>query len=149
VRELSPKISRQWRAAASGSSMRRLKPFFLITDIGFILYWIITLLHVIPAEYLFQDYTNPILVSWNWSFLPLDLFISGTGLVSLYLHKREDARWQPLALVSLVLTFCSGLQAISFWVLRQDFDLSWWIPNLYLLIYPLFFIPAFLRKQAG
>jgi len=125
--------------------MRRLKPFFLVTDIGFILYWIITLLHLIPAEYLFQDYTNPILVSWNWSFLPLDLAISATGLLSLYLHEREDQRWQALALISLVLTFCSGLQAVSFWVLRSDFDLSWWIPNLYLLVYPLFFIPSFLR----
>lgn len=128
--------------------MRRLKPFFLVTDIGFILYWLVTLLHLIPAEYLFQDYTKPILVAWNWSFLPLDLFISGTGLLSLYLHKRGDMRWQPLALVSLVLTFCSGLQAVSFWVLRSDFDPSWWIPNLYLLIYPLFFIPGFLRKDA-
>lgn len=125
--------------------MRRLKPFFLVTDIGFILYWLVTLLHLIPAEYLFQDYTNPILVSWNWSFLPLDFAISATGLLSLYLHKREDERWQSLALVSLVLTFCSGLQAISFWVLRSDFDLGWWIPNLYLLVYPLFFIPSFLR----
>lgn len=128
--------------------MRRLKPFFLVTDIGFILYWLITLAHVIPAEYLFQDYTNPILVAWNWSFLPLDLMISATGLLSLYLHKREDMRWRSLALVSLVLTFCSGLQAVSFWVLRNDFDPSWWIPNLYLLIYPLFFIPGFLYRKA-
>jgi hypothetical protein len=45
-----------------------------------------------------------------------------------------------MALISLVLTFCSGLQAIAFWILRADFDLSWWIPNLFLMIYPIFFI---------
>ena len=72
--------------------MRTLKFFFLITDIGFILYWLITLLHLIPPEYLFQDYTNPILTAWNWSFLPLDLFVSATGLTSLFLYRRGDER---------------------------------------------------------
>ncbi|MGI6187453.1 MAG: DUF5360 family protein, partial [Brevibacillus sp.] len=52
-----------------------------------------------------------------------------------------------LALISLVLTSCSGLQAISFWLFKGDFDPVWWIPNLYLLIYPLFFLPRFFREQ--
>ncbi len=125
--------------------MNRLKYYFLVVDVGFILYWLITLLGVIPNEYLFKDYNNPILVAWNWSFLPLDLFISGSGLTSLYLWKRNIKSWKPLALISLVLTSCSGLQAIAFWVLRNDFDPSWWIPNLFLLVYPLFFIPSFVR----
>ena len=123
-------------------SLKRLKYFFLVVDIGFIIYWLITLLKVIPSEYLFKDYQNPILVAWNWSFLPLDLFISGTGLASLWLWKADNQGWKPLALISLVLTFCSGLQAIAFWFLRDDFDISWWIPNLFLLIYPIFFIPG-------
>ncbi len=125
--------------------MNRLKYFFSVVDIGFIVYWLITLLGLVPDEYLFKDYHNPILVAWNWSFLPLDLFISGTGLSSLWLWRIKHNSWRPLALISLVLTFCSGLQAISFWVLRSDFDISWWIPNLFLLIYPLFFIPGFVR----
>jgi hypothetical protein len=129
--------------------VKTLKFFFLVTDIGFILYWLITLLHLIPPEYLFQDYTNPILTAWNWSFLPLDLFISATGLTSLYLYRRGDERWTNIALISLVLTFCSGLQAVAFWVLRSDFDPVWWIPNLYLLLYPPFFIVSLLRKKSG
>ncbi len=124
--------------------MKKLKPFFLITDIGFILYWVITGLHCIPNEYLFKDYKNPILVAWNFSFLPLDLLISFTGLTSLFLYSRGKKIWIKMALISLVLTFCSGLQAIAFWTLRLDFDLNWWLPNLYLLIYPLFFIPSLL-----
>jgi hypothetical protein len=128
--------------------VKTLKFFFMVTDIGFILYWLITLLHLIPPEYLFQDYTNPILTAWNWSFLPLDLFISATGLTSLYLYRRGDERWTNIALISLVLTFCSGLQAIAFWVLRGDFDPTWWIPNLYLMLYPPFFIVSLLRKKS-
>jgi hypothetical protein len=127
--------------------MKTLKPFFLVTDIGFIAYWLITLLHLIPAQYLFQDYSNPILTAWNWSFLPLDLFISATGLSALWAYGRRLEVWQPLALVSLTLTFVSGLNAIAFWTIRGDFDPTWWIPNLYLLVYPLFFLPRFLRGK--
>ena len=126
--------------------MEKLKPWFLAVDIGFIAYWLITLLHLIPGEYLFQDYNNPILVAWNWSFLPLDLFISATGLSSLYLWRKQNPAWAPLALISLVLTSCSGLQAIAFWIIRRDFDPLWWGPNLILLVYPLFFIPGIAKR---
>jgi Family of unknown function (DUF5360) len=124
-----------------------LKIFFWFTDLGFIAYWLITALHLIPAQYLFQDYTNPILTAWNWSFLPLDLAISATGLGTLWTYTRKLESWRSLALISLTLTFVSGLNTISFWLIRGDFDPTWWIPNLYLMIYPLFFIPKFLKLE--
>jgi hypothetical protein len=77
----------------------------------------------------------------------LDLFISITGFASLYAYRRKNSCWRPLALISLVLTSCSGLQAISFWLFKGDFDPVWWIPNLYLLNYPQFFLPRFFREQ--
>jgi len=120
--------------------MKTLRYFFLVTDIGFLLYWLSTLLHLIPSAYLFKDYGNPLLVAWNWSFLPLDMAISATGLTALVLHRRGQGSYRSLALISLVLTSCSGLQALSFWAIRGDFDLGWWVPNLYLLLYPLFFL---------
>lgn len=124
---------------------KKLRVLFLFTDIGFIVYWIVTIFALIPKAYLYQDYSNELLVIWNWSFFPLDIFISITGIYSLYLHKRHDLRWSQMALISLTLTFCSGLQAIAFWIIKADYDLMWWIPNLYLLIYPLFFIPKLLK----
>lgn len=54
-----------------------------------------------------------------------------------------------MALISLTLTFCSGLQAIAFWIIKADYDLMWWIPNLYLLIYPLFFIPKLIKTPTN
>ncbi|MFO1524466.1 MAG: DUF5360 family protein [Turneriella sp.] len=126
--------------------MKSLRIFFLITDIGFILYWVITLIGVIPASYLFKDYLNPILSAWNWSFLPLDLMISFSGLWSLRLMSKADARWKNVALISLALTFASGLMALSFWTIRHDFDISWWLPNLYLMLYPVYYI-VILSKQ--
>lgn len=125
--------------------MKALKTIFLIVDIGFILYWAITALHLIPPQYLYNDYTNAILVNWNWSFFPLDILISFTGMYSLYLARKQRTQWKVFALISLVLTFTSGLQALSYWVLARDFDLTWWIPNAFLLIYPLFFIPQLVR----
>lgn len=127
--------------------MKKLRIFFLITDIGFILYWLITLFQLIPQNMLFKDYTNPILVAWNWSFLPLDLMVSATGLYSLYLYHMKNEKWKKLSLISLVLTFCSGLQAISFWTLRLDFDLLWWLSNGYYIIYPLFFVKGLIRDN--
>jgi len=127
--------------------MKTLKPFLLVTDLGFIAYWMITLLHLIPNAILFKDYSNPILISWNWSFFPLDMFISATGLLSLYYYNKGNRIWMKFCLISLVLTFCSGLQALAFWVMRADFDWTWWIPNAYLLIYPLFFIIPLLQER--
>jgi len=125
-----------------------MKTLMVLTDVGFIAYWIITALHLIPADQLFRNYSNPILVDWNWSFLPLDLMISATGLSSLWFMRQQNAIWKPLALISLALTFTSGLQAIAFWTFASDFDINWWIPNLFLLVYPLFFIPRLVRETS-
>jgi hypothetical protein len=118
-----------------------MKVLMLITDVGFVLYWLITIFHLIPAELLFKDYTSPILVHWNWSFLPLDLAISATGLSALWLFHKQNALWRPLTIVSLTLTSVSGLQAIAFWLFAGDFNITWWLPNLFLLVYPLVFLP--------
>lgn len=126
---------------------RNLRFAFLGVDLGFIAYWLVTALHLLPPEYLYQDYTNPILVAWNWSFAPLDLLVSATGLTSLWLHRRNDARAIALAIISLSLTSASGLQAIAFWTLRGDFDPMWWIPNLFLLLYPAFFLPGLVQRK--
>ena len=114
---------------------------FLMVDIAFILYWLITYLQLLPPAFLYQDYTNPILVSWNWSFFPIDMLVSISGLVSFWLYRSASPQWTFFALLSLVLTVCSGLMAISFWIFRNDFDPGWWLPNLFLMIYPIFYIP--------
>ena len=125
---------------------KSMKILMLATDIGFILYWLITLFHLIPPDQLFRDYSNPILIDWNWSFFPLDILISATGLASLWLYYKKQSIWLPLAIISLTLTSVSGLQAIAFWLFAQDFSLSWWLPNLFLLIYPLFFLPRLIKQ---
>ena len=128
--------------------MKKLSIFFLAVDLGFLAYWGVTALHLIPKEYLYQDYTNEPVVLWNWSFAPLDFAVSVTGLWSLLLWKRNDARFQRLALVSLALTTASGFQAISYWAIKGEFDWVWWTPNLFLLIYPWFFIIPLVRQRS-
>jgi hypothetical protein len=125
-----------------------LRTLMWLTDIGFILYWLTIFTGILPEEYRYKDYSNEMMVDWNLSFLPLDLFISLTGLLSLYYYRRQKAEAPWLCLISLSLTFCSGLQAIAFWAIRGDVDLMWWVPNLFLMVYPLFFIPRLLKKGA-
>ena len=127
--------------------MKKLRIYFLVVDIGFLVYWLVTALHLLPKNYLYSDYENPIVVAWNWSFMPLDILISITGLTAIFLWKKRDSRWERLALLSLALTSASGFQAISYWVFRREFDLTWWTPNLFLLIYPWFFIPHIIGNK--
>jgi hypothetical protein len=108
----------------------------LATDLGFIAYWLVSGLHVLPPEWLYRDAGDPLMVDWNWSFLALDLLVSATGLAGLALARRGAPAALTLVTSSLTFTSASGLMAVSFWVLRRDFDPGWWAPNLFLLVYP-------------
>lgn len=122
------------------SQTKILKYLFIFVDLSFIIYWTITYFHLIPNEFLFSDYNNPIVVNWNWSFLPIDLLISFTGITSIYLYNKQSPIWTNIALISLVLTLSSGLMAISYWLFKGEYNLTWWIPNLFLIFYPIYFI---------
>lgn len=113
-----------------------LRAFLLSVDLGFLAYWLITGAQLLPADWLYAHHDDPVMVAWNWSFMPLDLLISATGLTAVFSARRRDARWLLWALLSLMATSASGLNAIAFWALRGDFDLGWWAPNLVLLLGP-------------
>ncbi|PXX60243.1 hypothetical protein DFR70_11083 [Nocardia tenerifensis] len=117
----------------------------LVTDVGFLLYWAIAFARLIPPEFAYKDYTNPILSDWNFSFVALDLAASATGLASLC----RTSGGRTLMTVSLTLTSTAGLQAIAFWALRGDFSLTWWLPNLFLLLFPIPALIALTCQPAG
>lgn len=116
-----------------------LPAIMLFTDLSFVLYWSMVVFKLMPDEYLFSDYKNPTISDWNYSFYPLDLLISVTGVASIVSWKRGSDLWRPLCLVSLTLTFCSGLQAVAFWAMRGEYDVGWWIVNIFLMAYPVVF----------
>ncbi|QQP14971.1 DUF5360 family protein [Lysinibacillus agricola] len=37
---------------------------------------------------------------WNWSFFQLDILISATGFISLYLIRRKNEKWKSFAFCS-------------------------------------------------
>lgn len=123
-----------------------LRFYILSVDLSFLVYWISALFDLFPEAWLFKDYYNPIISAWNWSFFPLDMFVSLTGILSFYLVKKGNISTM-LLLISLSLTFCAGLMAISFWMLTKSFDLTWWLANLYLVIPSVFFLMHLLKKS--
>jgi len=123
-----------------------------ITDVGMLVYWGLTALVAlsviaIPGEYLFKDYHDPRVMAWNWSFLPLDIMLSVTGLWSLRLERAGDSSWRMWSVISMTLTVCAGLMAISYWMIIGDYDPAWWIPNLFLMLWPLPFLFRLAHSQ--
>ena len=103
-----------------------------------ILYWIFAALVAleifkISPEYMYSDYTNPIVVAWNWSFFPIDIIFATTGLFARFGNITES-RQTLLSMFSLSLMFCAGLMAISFWVVQGSFEPFWWLINLWLVL---------------
>lgn len=129
-----------------------LRRFLAITDVLMLGYWLLTTLAalgviVVPPYALYRDYHNPLLIAWNWSFLPLDIAFSLLGLLAVR-QATHGRSWRGLAIASLVLTSCAGGMAIAFWTLRGDFDPSWWIPNLLLWLLPWWWLPNLIREVA-
>lgn len=118
-----------------------MKFFLVVTEIAMLLYWgLISLVSLgalsIPPEWMYSDHTNPLVVAWNWSFLPIDVLFSVTGLLAIYGNFSVKKK-QSLMIISLTLMFCAGIMAISFWAIRGEFDLFWWGMNIWLMILPL------------
>ncbi len=116
---------------------RGLRQLLLVTDLGFIIYWAVIILGLLPGTIAFPHYHDPTVQAWNWSFAPIDLTASGLGLLATHRAQRNDANARTLAVISLTLTATAGLMAIAFWAARGQFDLTWWIPNFALAIWPL------------
>ncbi len=106
------------------------KRLMLGTDLGFLAYWVATATGLIPP------YPHHILIDWNWSYLLLDLVASATGLTALWLSHRASDSARSLMLISLALTHAAGLTALNFWALRGEFAPAWWLPNLWLTVFP-------------
>jgi len=124
---------------------KSLRLFITVTDVLFILYWTMAALSelnllTIPRELMYADYDNPRVVAWNWSFFPLDIVFSLVGLAAVCASNKGHQCWRPLALISLTLTMTAGGMAVSYWAILGEFDPSWFIPNLLLVIWPLFFL---------
>lgn len=116
-----------------------------VTDVAFILYWTLAALSQvgviqIPPDWMYASYDQPDVIAWNWSFLPMDLAFSVFGLKAVAAARRGDPAWRPFAIVSLTLTMAAGGMAVSYWAILREFDPSWFLANLALVIWPLFFM---------
>jgi hypothetical protein len=132
---------------------KRLAGLILVTDTLFLTYWFFSLLHIfglfeLPASMMYGDFEEPRVFAWNWSFFPIDVLFSLSGLLAVRLSRRGDPRWRPVAIISLCLTFVAGFMACAYWAIFGEFDPAWFLPNLALVIWPLFFLPSLINAAA-
>ena len=99
------------------------------TDIGFIIYWALIIAGVFPAEVLFEEYDDPRVAAWNWSFLPLDIAASLTGLAAVRVMRRKLPAAPALLSFSLALTATAGGMAVVYFAQRGQFDPSGCCPT--------------------
>jgi hypothetical protein len=130
-----------------------LKIALTLTDAGFLLYWAIAALDIsgivkLPADWLYPNAHDPRVVAWNWSFFPLDIAFSVTGLWAVRAFVKGEGIWAPLALISLTLTIVAGGLACGYWLLLGEIDPVWFGMNLVLLVWPLVFLPSLVRQMA-
>ncbi len=123
------------------------------TDVLFLTYWSFSLLHLtnlisLPPSMMYGDFEEPRVFAWNWSFFPLDLLFSISGLLAVSLERRGDPRWMSVAIISLCLTFVAGMMACTYWAILGEFDPAWFLPNLALVIWPVFFLPGLIQAAA-
>ena len=118
------------------------KTVLLTIDFGFIFYWLLIALNLIPHEWVFQNYDDPNVRAWNWSFLPLDIAASITGFIGIK-GKGNLA----LLVISSTLTMVAGGMALAFWGIQGFFNLGWWLPNLFLFVAGLIFLVRLVNSQ--
>jgi hypothetical protein len=124
-----------------------------VTDVAFILYWCLAAFTQfgvldIPQGWMYANYLRADVIAWNWSFFPMDIAFSVFGLRAVAASRRGDPRWRPFAIVSLTLTMAAGGMAVSYWALLREFDPLWFISNLVLVIWPLFYMSALFNMPA-
>jgi hypothetical protein len=130
---------------------RRLAIALLVTDLTFLAYWSVSALQLVGIAdvspgMMYAGHLEPRVVAWNWSFLPLDIAFSLTGLAAVSASRRHHASWRALAIVSLTLTATAGGMAVSYWTLLAEFDPAWFLPNLAILLWPFAFLPDLVRQ---
>lgn len=108
------------------------------TEIGMLAYWLLAGalalgLVTIDPSLMYSDYQNPLVVAWNWSFLPVDVAFALTGLAARFASPPPAIRFR-LAIISAVLMLCAGLMAVSYWTIRGEFSPAWWALNIWLII---------------
>lgn len=122
------------------------KVFVWSIDIGLIVYWCLIIFRVLPPEVMFEGYEKREVQAWNWSFFPLDILAAFTGIIA---QTTQRLNAPVFLIISLVLTSVAGGMALAYWVVLGYYDILWWVPNLVLLVFPLWPLYQFVIKHEG
>lgn len=119
------------------------KAIVWVIDIGFIAYWSLIIFRALPPEVMFEGYELREVQAWNWSFFPLDILAAITGIIGQTTKRLNSS---VFLVISLVLTSVAGGLALAYWAVLGYFEILWWLPNLVLLLFPLWPLYQFAVK---
>ena len=120
------------------------KAIVWVIDVWFIVYWSLIVFRALPPEVMFEGYELREVQAWNWSFFPLDILAAITGIIW---QTTKRLNGSVFLIISLVLTSVAGGMALAYWVVLGYFDILWWLPNLVLLLFPLWPLYQFAIKN--
>ena len=120
------------------------KAIVWVIDIGFIAYWSLIIFRALPPEVMFEGYELREVQAWNWSFFPLDILAAITGIIGQTTKRLISS---VFLVISLVLTSVAGGMALAYWAVLGYFEILWWLPNLVLLLFPLWPLYKFAAKS--
>ena len=120
------------------------KAIVWVIDVGFIVYWSLIVFRALPPEVMFEGYELREVQAWNWSFFPLDILAAITGIIG---QTTKRLNGSVFLIISLVLTSVAGGMALAYCVVLGYFDILWWLPNLVLLLFPLWPLYQFAIKN--
>ena len=112
------------------------KRLLVAVDAGLLLYWTAVFLNLIPEHLRFKDYSNQVMLPDRQHQVPDPAAAALTVFLGAYLTRVGSRIGDLVLTVGLMLTFCAGFMAISFWSFYRDFDPLWWGPNALLMIIP-------------
>ncbi|MCK9268165.1 MAG: YvaD family protein [Alkaliphilus sp.] len=99
---------------------------------GYISYWILALLGVIPIEY-----SNANEFAYEWSFAVIDILIGLMNLTSLFMYLRKNLYWKIMLTITLSVSVGINFHTMIYWVILKNFSNPMWFIAMWVFSYSL------------
>lgn len=97
---------------------------------GYISYWILAILGVIPIPY-----SNANEYAYEWSFAVIDILIGLMNLISLFMYKKKNAYWKMMLTITLSISMGINFHTMIYWIILKNFSNPMWFMAMFVFSY--------------